>query len=563
MAGPVTENGTPWNQLPGATGGIRRNLTRPPANPMEQLQKVFLSPFAHFVAGLTHTDPEDWDTIEEIVDNLVDFILSGFGVGKAVEKGLQDLINAVIRALRGVPVVGGTLADIVTELTGLKNTAVSASNSAEVAQAQIVSVQQIFSVRSNRPLWEGLDPTGESTFPLAQLAQPTPHAHSYGEGSFPSTKQTGFSGISTHSVNGSRWVGGHIRIENPGEKAQITFKARRTTSSLVNQCNLYLAKLNDDGSYTSLGRSDNFGPNLLQAMTWMQTSIPLTLLDQGDVVLVAIGTIGSYSVEVAGVQMDSAQNGFGFLPRSIGAVIQPDRWQSEDAGGIALSAADGANIYDGATPYFQIGADVGQLSAPRNYFDNFNRASLGSTWIKWHGASGGADLSIKDNMLTNTSNQLLYQTAAGLYVTPLLTDRVAVEWDIVSEKTYDAGAIVCSSASLTNFLWIRVGNGRVAIWKADSLSKLSNGTSRASASVSSTVGRWRVTTDPATATFTVWKDNSLIVQWTDSTHIIPTGKGQRYAGALIEHSAFSSGSQIDNWNAFDIVEENAPEGVSL
>lgn len=30
MSDPVSENGTPWNQLPGATGGIRRNMTKRP-----------------------------------------------------------------------------------------------------------------------------------------------------------------------------------------------------------------------------------------------------------------------------------------------------------------------------------------------------------------------------------------------------------------------------------------------------------------------------------------------------------------------------------------------------
>ncbi|WP_222111660.1 hypothetical protein [Gordonia sihwensis] len=101
---PLSENGTPWNQLPGATGGIRRNLTRPPANPMQQLEKVFLSPFARIAAELTGGDPEDWDTIEEIIDNIV-------GAIPAAADFIGNLLSGVIPIGLLAPTVPNLLAN--------------------------------------------------------------------------------------------------------------------------------------------------------------------------------------------------------------------------------------------------------------------------------------------------------------------------------------------------------------------------------------------------------------------------------------------------------------------
>ena len=59
MADPVSENGTPWHQLPGATGGIRVSMSPRPVPQLAMLEKVFLTPFARIAAGLTGGDPED------------------------------------------------------------------------------------------------------------------------------------------------------------------------------------------------------------------------------------------------------------------------------------------------------------------------------------------------------------------------------------------------------------------------------------------------------------------------------------------------------------------------
>lgn len=54
---------------------------------------------------------------------------------------VQNFMDAVLRAIRGVPVVGGTLADIIAEIGGLQQKAVDAQSNAAAAQTTATSVQ--------------------------------------------------------------------------------------------------------------------------------------------------------------------------------------------------------------------------------------------------------------------------------------------------------------------------------------------------------------------------------------------------------------------------------------
>ncbi len=57
----------------------------------------------------------------------------------AVQDFVNNLVNAILQAIRGVPVVGGTLANIVSEVGGLNTTANQAQSTADAVQAGIVN----------------------------------------------------------------------------------------------------------------------------------------------------------------------------------------------------------------------------------------------------------------------------------------------------------------------------------------------------------------------------------------------------------------------------------------
>lgn len=125
MSDPVSENGTAWHDLPGATGGIRVSMSSRPTSQLVMLEKILLTPFARIAAGLTGGDPEDWDTINEIIENIIGPIkgildsvvagiisggiaLGGAAIGTAVS--VADAIVDLIKNVAGAILGGGSRA---------------------------------------------------------------------------------------------------------------------------------------------------------------------------------------------------------------------------------------------------------------------------------------------------------------------------------------------------------------------------------------------------------------------------------------------------------------------
>ncbi|MFE7747317.1 hypothetical protein, partial [Nocardia sp. NPDC057455] len=110
--------------------------------------------------GRTLGDLGDWVAGLLGVDSVNDLIAIALGL-------IADLLD-------NVPLVGDSLAEIVQNIADSMNdthsTASTAQTTASQAAGSVVSLQTtIFSVASTRPLWDGPDPTGESTFPFYML----------------------------------------------------------------------------------------------------------------------------------------------------------------------------------------------------------------------------------------------------------------------------------------------------------------------------------------------------------------------------------------------------------
>lgn len=495
----------------------------------------------------------------KVLGTLPQTLVSGLSTSlNSLQSFIQNLLNAILQGIRGVPVVGGSIANVIEDLTGMNKDVAAAAESADVAQAQIVTIQQVFAVRSNRPLWEGLDPTGESTFPYTQLAQPAAHGHT---GSTNSTgNHTGHEGTAnsrgahSHDVTVTNWgtseipvagsmtPGGCIRIESPVEKRQITFQARR--SGAVSSFYIDVYHMEDDGSFTLLHSSANIAADILTVMTWQQVEIPPTLVELGDVIMIQFRA--NANCFVAGIQLPAPANALGFRPLQIGML----RNSSDAPAVLSQTAADSA--YSGYTPYIQLGSDVGQLNAARNFYDNFNRTILGSNWAaNWRSNSGGEYLTVSGNRLVNpTSGMLLYQRSLALYTLPLSSDDVSVEFDLTSVNGVASGVIICADNNAQNYVGAFVTTSGGGIWT--NVGGV-NGTmtERSTVAASNNNARWKITYTSADNTYRLYKNEALHTSWTDSTNIIGHGKGRRFCGAQIDNQSFTTGSPIDNWNAYD------------
>ncbi|MEJ9078865.1 hypothetical protein WKY82_10625 [Gordonia malaquae] len=91
MAGPVSENGTPWNELPGATGGVRRAMTPRPKNPIDLFTELAKG-LAHAIMGIFI--PDQVITIPGGVNPLT-YLSSLMGIRWAqvdtIQEGVDDL----------------------------------------------------------------------------------------------------------------------------------------------------------------------------------------------------------------------------------------------------------------------------------------------------------------------------------------------------------------------------------------------------------------------------------------------------------------------------------------
>lgn len=472
--------------------------------------------------------------------------------GSIAPENVGDAVR--IEGIPGDRYISDVLGDTKLQIlaSDAKDAAGVAQNTAEDAQEaiedvatntqnQISTLQQIFLVRSNRPLWEGVDPTGETSFPYALLSDPLYHIHGGVSSGSGNTSGSGTSSIYLSNTSSSAAC---VRIESPNEKRQISFLASR--SGAVSGFYLDVYKMNpNNGSFIRLHSTENLASELLTALSWQQVIIPPILFDMGDIAMIQFRATSN--VNIVGVNLPAPPNILGFRPAQIGLF----RNVSDAPGVISQSVADSS--YSGLTPYFQFGSDVGQLNAPRSFFDNFNRGSLGNTWALFK--SGGQDLFIESGRIAKPDFPLIAFRAGGVYTLPLATDDIAVEWDNISTESQSSGVILCSSSSFTNNMVVNVNTSYINFYTNTNIGVAGTLQARVNNPGSSDNRRFKATYTQSDNTYRMYFDASSdvpILEWTDSGNIISHGKGKRYCGVQIDSASFVRGSAIDNWNAYDI-----------
>jgi hypothetical protein len=455
------------------------------------------------------------------------------------ESDLAESIHAIIQAIRGieVPNLIGAIGDLFEEMFGLNKNVEAADSKAVVAQNQITTIAQVFLVQTNRPLWEGVDPTGEATLPHATLRA---------------------GDVVTINATTSRW--GILRCELPVHKTTATFMASRTGTVDAFYIDVY--RMLPDGSYQLHHSSANLAGTLLPNLAWQQVAYPEFLVELGESIALQFRMSGSGSVSIAGASVPAPASLPGFLPKHFGAV------RTASNAPATITAAQADSFYSGSIPFVQFGSDVGQINAPRNIFDDFNRGALGPNWALT--TNGGNNLTVASNRMANPSTQLAGQASAGIYILPMSTDKVNVDFDLTNVTSMTSGVMLCCRGDFTNFLYVAINATTVYLFVCPDLN--SQSTQVASGSFSDNTRRWRASV--ADGVFSVfpqlqdgstgewyYPDDDPTVSWVNDGSI-STGPGNRFCGAVIEHSGFTTGSPIDNWNAYDVIPESETDDVT-
>ncbi|AXH48988.1 hypothetical protein SEA_HORUS_29 [Gordonia phage Horus] len=524
------------------------------------VRDIVMTPLSVLLSWIAGGDPEDWDTLEEIRDDLLPALI-------------RLPLKILVQLVGNIPVVGDKFEEALAKFLKTTNeTAVDAAETAVSVGTQVNYVQQVIALQSGMGVWEtGPDRTGTPSFPFSNL---TINAHTHelsgqtsivmldnvqhrhGVGTL--VVEPNSSAVPTVNVTASYAPWANVIFKTAAERKVLTWMAYKTGT--VSTFNLDVYKLEQDGSSSLLYSSPNLAgdvPVSLSSIGWMQhlMSSQTIVADVGDIYDVQFRMTGSGSVSLAGINFPNPTPLPGFRPYTIGSARNASATPAPTT--IATSTRD--TMYTGPAPFVSIGIDVGQTQIPRFFYDDFNRASLGTRWITY-----GSSVGIKDGKVEFTGSAFANASAAAMYHQPLATDLVEVGADLSIDEE-DIGVGVHCQSGLGNGVWLTADVGGVRIQTGAYNSR----TDRVTATVPGS-GRYtlRAIRDEGDTHFiyqVFFGDPNAesavpVLTWPDTTNSIPSGIGRRWWSVMARRNGliYPSG-RLDNVTAADItIEEETP-----
>ncbi|QSL99777.1 minor tail protein [Gordonia phage ODay] len=496
-----------------------------------------------------------------------------FFSGLPLQKVFQAPLRILANLIGGIPIIGDAVEEALAKFFRDTNeTAVDAAETAVSVGTQVNYVQQVIALQSGMGVWEtGPDRTGTPSFPFSNL---TINAHTHelsgqtsivmldnvqhrhGVGTL--VVEPNSSAVPTVNVTATYAPWANVIFKTAAERKVLTWMAYKTGT--VSTFNLDVYKLEQDGSSSLLYSSPNLAgdvPVSLSSIGWMQhlMSSQTIVADVGDIYDVQFRMTGSGSVSLAGINFPNPTPLPGFRPYTIGSARNASATPAPTT--IATSTRD--TMYTGPAPFVSIGIDVGQTQIPRFFYDDFNRASLGTRWITY-----GSSVGIKDGKVEFTGSAFANASAAAMYHQPLATDLVEVGADLSIDEE-DIGVGVHCQSGLGNGVWLTADVGGVRIQTGAYNSR----TDRVTATVPGS-GRYtlRAIRDEGDTHFiyqVFFGDPNAesavpVLTWPDTTNSIPSGIGRRWWSVMARRNGliYPSG-RLDNVTAADItIEEETP-----
>ena len=482
-------------------------------NPLVDLEALgkflIMRPLDRFLSGLLGAEPGSFDTVEELVQDLIPAIR---------KKIFRDLLGAI----GGVPIIGDAVeAALGGWLKQTNTTAVFASNTA--VGARTVAVQTVFNLTTRRPFWQGLDPTAESAYSYEGLAVST--------GGTPSTQT-----LTNTIARISKILVGQDQIRNT-----ISFGAYKTGTP-----QLYIDLMRWDPEANAWQKKYS-SPDLGPLVSGSLNRITVEFSDDGYPMVAGEKYALQWRQSGSG-QITLASKTFpvmpapGFSPGAIGGARNP----TTDPAPASISFALMESYNDGNTPWFEIGSDVGQLEQDRYYPVNFDNRS----WQNW------VRNSINDNQLNVTTDGQVEFTGttngiqAATYGSPTRTSKTRVTLDLLeSAFWFSYLSVGRDNTTALNDPYLAIHRSRIQLGLGgtvlDDLS-LSASDWRTGA------GSYRLSIEPVGPTTA----NIFGEKWDGAAWQIITGAGgvtmpldaaHRFGGIAIGRSNFLNGSRVDNF----------------
>lgn len=486
---------------------------------------------ANLISGLLSNPASFLGSIPQTLVSGLDGVLSGLASGVSDVTGwVRDIIDAIVRGLRGIPFVGGSIASAISNLTG----AVSDQQASQ--QNAVITVS---TGGYQNPAWVCRYPIADVSYPesLNQLlsvggvtsaaSAGTAHTHAIdvnlvhsGPSAWSIAQDQARGAIITASDNAVFDTVGMILIKDP--------------SATPNMIIPEVFREDSSGGMVRVAALSNISSLITAPAAYVELDISPPLIAQaGERFMVLVRNQSSSAQTVFMVGLDQAdylaQVGVGFGSGTSHA---------------SFTAADMAAGVDSRLPWAML-ASKAVAQTDRSYSDDFNRVNLGSLWLPV--SNTGA------NQIGITSKRLAYKSTTngdqvGLYTKAVSGDQMLVEANVYSRATTPRiGVMSCCNRELTEgvYLGINASSANIYTGAWGSL------TQRATVSVTTGDAKWGLYNDPSTAEFTIFRDGTDIGGWIDTGGVVNFGADYRYGGARISRASGVNAGTLDNWTLSD------------
>lgn len=470
----------------------------------------------------------------EVIGNIPQHLVTGLtGALGAINNAIgaardfvQNVIDAIVGAIRGIPIIGAHLPDL------------SRSVKQQKADQQNFTISAIIS-DSRNPQWVCRYAISDVTYPEAwnnrvqafgvtgAASAGTAHTH-------PIDGNSAYAQPSGWSNNQHQSLGSYLTIANTTVHDTVGLIVWKDAGTL-NNTYLEIFKEASDGSLTRV-YSQEFSSLITTITQYLEFTLPSRLVvASGERFMVRVRNSSSVAttVRIMGVEQSSVAPDYGFETSGASLTAQTSYTPAE----AATARANGAIL-----GWFMLAAKS-MPSIDRSYSDDANRSAIGGMWVRqsttaslldvYEEAFGytGVDDGDQSAFYIHRCSRDVNKTEANLYVNPLSTARL--------------GIMLHCSRDLSQVVYLGVDETSSKIYSGpiDSLVE------RASLAVGGT-GKWGLYYDSAADKYVTLKDGKVVgLEWTAPTTI--HGADYRFGGIRISSSGGESAGTIDDWNLRD------------
>lgn len=442
---------------------------------------------------------------------------------------IQQVIDAILSALRGIPVIGGLIPDLKKSVQQNK-----------IDQQNFTISAIVSDYRS--PAWVCRYPISDVTYPeffnnrlstfgtTDGASAGTAHTHTLGSVNELNTGPSGW------SVNQNESRGSYITVANTTVHDTIGLVLWKDAGNLNN---VYVEIFKEAADQT-LTRVFSVEVSSVITTTTQYLEFPLTsrlIVQSGERFLTRVRNSSTVAttVRLIGMQRVASAPDDGF--KTVGAALTAQT---------AYTAAQAATARGaGVTLNWFMLAAKSMPTVDRSFSDDANRLGIGGMWVRQSSTAALIDVYEEAFGYTGT----LDGSQSGLFIHGCTRDVNRVEANLYINGRSDArcGVLLHCSRDFSQVVYLGVDSLSAKIYSGSAMSL----TERASLSVGGT-DKWSLYYDESADKYVALKGGAITgLEWLSVSTAVKHGPDYRFGGLRISSAAGQPAGTVDDWNLRD------------